>query len=1017
MANPAQVAAQIKFALAQIPAENAQHQFEHICRHLTQQFICSNVLPATGPVSAGGDQGRDFETFRSYLRSELGPHGAFLGLVSEETVAFVCTTQANDVVAKVRRDIGKVCDSGHSVHEVRAFTLSRVPVGHRHALVDEVQEAHGVRLEFHDVESIAELLARSEGFWIAEHYLALPAELRPDAPPDDGDLPDEYLERRSVWREQGVGHVTLGAFLDLKAGLRESMYREAARGDLPLWLGRMRELLAHSNLPSDIQQRARYELVFASLIGNGTMRAVDEVARAYLDESLRESEPARIEDASTLLMCVFGAVARGVTTLRLGELERWNVELAERIEELALGETPHRRASLLYSLGFLGLQPAIGEDDLPERDPDGDDAFPPPWELLGTPMPHGHELRDASRALLAWTEVIERLDETPLFPLQTLGALLQFLMPLWSTQAEWRNLLDLVDYEIGAREGKSAIAERARDRSMALLEDGQVLLALEEMHSAQVDWWSGDTVRGSVLASLMISQLYQELNLYAAAKAYALAAAVTAGNSADEYLLDLAPRGLLMAASCEFFSGAWCGSAKLYDLALALQHRLGQGGIDLDQDLVQQALLHLGYILMCARQSSPPLAEEIQEIATRSGALEFVDEMLAQSTGGLELDWNSFGAGELSGPPFSDTGDTRYIRFAALGTSWTLSTDNNGDTIAIAERFAAGIQAMLATLAVEDFCLVPTEISVRIEERQTGTVAAEEWIESLSNNAGREWVVQLAPMGATGDTELMDVHAELLGALGAILGEASLLPREELLAAMDRGFQRGLGDKLMTAVQLEQFVGMFSLPENREFDRRTVRLPWNRFEWKVVEHEELRWQDGPGPTYSKDAANELLRYRYRTLPPSLRITLTRLLATRQFPIVVARLRSEGWLDWHILTAVMNIALNYRLASSGPMLPSAERMEEALQRISEPEDATDVPVPLGVFSYEQMKEARQIAMLSVARNWDLECHQRTPDMPGIEKFLAARYGYWDDDVPHVDPFLQSDASSGSLIITS
>ena len=56
MANPAQVASQVHFALSQLPAQNAHHTFEEICRHLTRQFICSNVLPATGPVSAGGDQ-------------------------------------------------------------------------------------------------------------------------------------------------------------------------------------------------------------------------------------------------------------------------------------------------------------------------------------------------------------------------------------------------------------------------------------------------------------------------------------------------------------------------------------------------------------------------------------------------------------------------------------------------------------------------------------------------------------------------------------------------------------------------------------------------------------------------------------------------------------------------------------------------------------------------------------------------------------------------------------------------
>ena len=202
MASPAEVEAQVRFALSQLPVQNAHHEFEHICRRLTEQFICSNVLPATGPVAAGGDQGRDFETFRTYLREELGPHGAFLGLVSDGTIAFICTTQADNLLAKLRQDIKKVCVSGHPVHEIRAFTLESVPVGTRHKLETETRESYKVRLEFHDAESIANLLARPDGFWIAERFLSIPADIRPEAAAIDNDLSAEYAERRRRWREK-----------------------------------------------------------------------------------------------------------------------------------------------------------------------------------------------------------------------------------------------------------------------------------------------------------------------------------------------------------------------------------------------------------------------------------------------------------------------------------------------------------------------------------------------------------------------------------------------------------------------------------------------------------------------------------------------------------------------------------------------------------------------------------------------------------------------------------------------
>jgi hypothetical protein len=64
VATPVQTAQMVRLALGSLAADNAHHSFEHLCRHVAKRRIASNVLPATGPVSVGGDQGRDFETFR-----------------------------------------------------------------------------------------------------------------------------------------------------------------------------------------------------------------------------------------------------------------------------------------------------------------------------------------------------------------------------------------------------------------------------------------------------------------------------------------------------------------------------------------------------------------------------------------------------------------------------------------------------------------------------------------------------------------------------------------------------------------------------------------------------------------------------------------------------------------------------------------------------------------------------------------------------------------------------------------
>ena len=1016
MANPAEVATQIRFALSQLPAQNAHHTFEQLCRHLTAQFICSNVLPATGPVSAGGDQGRDFETFRSYLRDELGPTGAFLGLVSEETIAFVCTTQSENLAGKLRSDIEKVCSSGHPVHEICAFTLASVPVGARHALETETQETHNVRLELHDAESIADLLARPAGFWIAEHFLSLPAEIRPDPSPDDEDLPDDYVARRDRWREERPLYPTLGTFVDLRTGLRESMYREAARNDLPFWFGLMRELLAHSGSPTYIQQRARYELAVVTLLGTGDLRPVDDVVRVYLDESLQECEPAYLEDAGKLLLYAKGAARLGVTKLHAEELEHWIVELAKHIEERISDETPHRRASLLYSLGFLGIHEALRDEQLPDAPvcdagSAGIDSIAPPWASLESTLPEDYVFRDASRTLSAWTELVENLDETPLFPLEALAELLQLLLPLWSTQPEWRRLVDLVDDEIGSREGRSAVAERARVRSVALMNEGRNLEALEEVHRARVDWWSGDTVRGSVLASLVIARLYQRLRLYTAAKAYALAAATIAVTNGDEDLVDRAAPGLLMAALSDFLSGAWYGAAKLYGLGLSAQYQMGPGGIDLpDDELTDGAVVHLVHISLCAQQVDPALQSAVQTIVDRSGQRDAVDAVIDHVRDSTERTWSSFGEDDLNSPPFSDLGHTRYIRFAALGTNWTLLASNDGDSEKVAERFAAGVQTVLAALAREDLCLIPTEITVRIEGTQETGLDPLERIEALPSNEGREWRVRLALTGSSSSASRESINTELMTVLATVLRDTSLLPEEEFLAVMQRAFERGLGHKLSAAVQIDEFVAMFSTDQDNAFSRRSVDVPWDCLAGTFATSEELRWQDGPGPTYSNEKANQLLRTRYENLARVLRITAVVLSCSEEFRPTIRTLRADGWLDWHILTAIANITMNYRFTLS-PSRPSDESMNEMMQNASSPESATAPPVPLSQFTLEQLQSHRQMSMLNLLTHWDLECHQRTPDLPAIERLLAARYGYWDEDVPHEDPFPEADETSG------
>ena len=1006
MANPSAVEAQVRFALSQLPVHNAHHEFERICRHVTEQFICSNVLPATGPVSAGGDQGRDFETFRSYLREELGPHGAFLGLVSEGTIAFICTTQTDDLQGKLRRDIEKVCSSGHPVDEICVFTLKSVPVAARHRLETETQESHGVRLELHDAESISARLARPEGFWIAEQFLSIPAEIRPEPASIGTDFSADYVERRRNWREKGSPNPTLGDFIDLKTGLRDTVFHEETRGDLPFWLGLLRQLLANPELPVHIQQRARYELVVVTVRVTRDLRSVDDVVRAYLDEALTESEPALLDDASTLLMYANGAVQRGVTSLTPGEIRDWNKHLRSRIQELVSRETLHRRASLLHTLGHLGIHPALsesyihalrGEAHAPEcQTEDGDTSI-----STDISMSDSQELTDTSLALSAWTELMDSLDQTPLFPIQGLADILQLLVPLWSRHTEWRRLLDRVEVVVGERSGKHTLAARARDRAIKLLRAERRLDALEEFHLAKIDWWSGETIRGSMLSMILIARLYLELGLPQACKSYALAVAYIAAIRRDENLVDMVPAGLTMAADADFVSGAWCNALELYELSLGTRQEFIEDGTDWEKHgAIEHTLMNVAYIKACAKTVDSELAAAINLMTGRIGVQELIEEAVDELNSQDRYFWESFVNIGLVTRPFADLGRERYIRFSALGTDWTLVSANDIESDRVAERFAAAAQVMLAALAREDMCLLPTQINVRVEYKLGGETPIEERIESLPSNEGREWVVQLGPVrnSDTGNSRESDI--ELLTMLTIILREASLLPDGDFSASLNSAYESGLRHKLTAGRPYDQLVEAFAPDTDNEIRRSEYDAPWDCRDGPLGADDELRWQNGPGPTFSLDRANELLQTRYGNLAKSLRITVAMLASSENFKSLAQDLRTQGWLDWHILTAILNIVMNYRFPSD-PVTEEAKK--EMIQAAYGAESAAAEPVPHRLFALENMNKNRRLGLLPLLSRWELECHQRTPDITAIERLLAERYGYWEDDVPHDDPF--------------
>jgi hypothetical protein len=135
--------------------------------------------------------------------------------------------------------------------------------------------------------------------------------------------------------------------------------------------------------------------------------------------------------------------------------------------------------------------------------------------------------------------------------------------------------------------------------------------------------------------------------------------------------------------------------------------------------------------------------------------------------------------------------------------------------------------------------------------------------------------------------------------------------------------------------------------------------------------------------------------------PPIALTLVRLKENDNFVRVVAQLRAEGWLDWHILSAINGIALNYKTVA---ICPDSRQDPDLLKQVfgelmRRPERPEDPAVPLNLFTEVRMRDQLKLNMLVTLKQRGLECHQVNPDIRAIDHFLRHRYNYWTDDIDH------------------
>lgn len=947
----------ISFRISQLAQRNEHHHFETICRLVAARRICSNILPATGPVGAGGDQGMDFETFESFLTSDdLGTSSAFVGLVSNERLAFAATlTSEKKLPFKIKSDLEAIKAWGKA-SKAYVFCGSPFPIAKRHKLQKWSRETHGLDLEVIDIEAISDWLATPDLSWISVEHLGVPAEMLPT---DAGD--EWYGNLVALWWDKPISPNDYECFADLKRGLRAATFDEAKKADLGQWIVMMERMRDESVLP-DMVRRSSYEVIVAVLRGKGNLDGYESRVTAHLARCGLQRAHGDVEDDVVIVRYCQVAIMHGHLKLSPEPVAAAWDRVARLLEELI--ETCHER----HRCAFMEMQ---GYHRMVRR--------PGEFDVEGT--------------IATWVDMLRRLGDDDWFDVERFSGLVNKLLEFGAvdavSDAKYRELMELVDKHVARQAGRERVAQACRDRALVFYRRGKILRAIEELHEAKNRWLTRDTVRGAIIACGVLGQFYRELGLFHAAKYYSLACAATAVQLGRPEDLPVVGSALGQVIECDYFMGAFLTMLEEMHQAMPIvQACQGSGDRWYERFAFYGALAHL-----IARECGDKCEAVLVKRAAELGLTDIVgpDDLEAArvASGNADLIGSAAKAGMVL--PLSDTGALRCSVFGALGVAWRFTWANTEMMNAIAEEFLACFQVLLADLASLDLVVQPVVIDARVSMGHAASVTEQ----SEGGNMEAVLVNIKVPAGSGEDVD----KSMAVCAIG-LLSMVSLLPEQELADATRKRIERGLPSKVL-------FVGRYPHLLSRvlggvPFDAggRAVALgpEWKGAAWCATE---LSWRSGRAPMFKMAEARQQVANRYDGCRRIMGSLWGRLWADGTWRRTVRALRMRGWLDWHIMLAATNIALNNEVAPSGMLAASADEVKDMRAKMNNLAQSgiRDKGLWLGHFGEGQMQLALEGAVLASVTTLGLVNRCSRVINNAIRKVLDERFGYSTIDVTH------------------
>ncbi len=978
MINLTQVIGQIRFGIEQLTSKNLFHDFEHLCRHLTRKRICSNITPSTGPVSAFGDQGVDFETFYSYLRTHFTNDSAYLGLLSDKPIVFCCSLD-KEFDKKVKSDVQKITKNRPKIEKIIFFSGQDIPIGKRNKLQKWAEDRYQCQLEIHDAQSISELLADFDTFWIAVQYLSIPNEIFP-RPLNEKNW---YVKKHNYYKEhKDQLELNFEEFIEIKNVVRNIFKNEKYNSDLPLWISLLKLFIESSNFPL-LQDKAIYEYLVLKRAGLETLDDDELLIIRYFQKlDNLDLTPTELEDLAVMLTYMHTANKSNLISLEDRQFGKWRTQIISIIEkQLQKGLSPNSKCLLFETRAFI--------------------------EMTTLDSKRGFNLKNAAKW---YNKLIKLVPNAPLYHLELLcDRFYDFIETFKKVEldtTEFENLVKKAEKHLAKRYGNYLAAEKATQRAKIYFNNKEYFKAIKTLHEIKIKTYTDERIKGSIYTMIVLSEVYQTLKLNYAAKYYSLIAAYFVLNNPNLDLLKYLTQSLIMAANSDFLQGSFLSFFSLIKFSL-ISHTNIEKEIFTDEH-EQSILLNTAKILFFSEKYGVGLDNyllgEIEKWGYIKEEIFFLkDELEKSSNSSFEKEnFDRHLEDYFTDIPFNDLGNPRVIHWNGLGISWYVEFNNDYVTTSISEEFVSMFQIFQVELAQHDLCLIKTKIKISIEIIENGKIT----FESIPSNEDRIWKVSIPRYDKLNYIDYAEFSKTLFQVMTTILFEVSLLKGKDFVKIMEKNFKDDLSNKV-TFFQFYNVIynAFISETEFASIERRTKEKPNLLLNFKIPETAELDYTNKIGPTYTKREALKAIKNRYEHSVIPIKFTLQKIKKEESLKLLVSKLRAKGWKDWHILMALANLVINYKMNKKHSIIQNEkEFLEKFKDSYFTEEKENETLIPFTEVNEEKLHSQLQLTMYSTVIGWGLEPHQKTPDWPAIENFLSSRYNYWTDDIDHQDPFM-------------